>query len=500
MQPMTPSQPCEARLGAGPSSDSSAPAWTTRHPARLLPAWLIVVVVIAMTVWCLVDIRRRSNIDPGNIYLHKTDITVYTGAAAAFFDGRDPYAVTNSRGWSYIYPPLFALLLAPLNTMGPQGQAMVWFALSVLFAWGCYVEIVRIAQIIAREHGHTWRLPQWVGWIALATVALPALNCLQRGQIGILKLYLLMAGLRLIVENRSALRTLCGGLVLALPIAFKITPIVPVVFLLVQQTMLAFVTSNRRPQLKRAAAAWSGVCAGLILYFLLVPAALIGWQMNNHHLHTWWNLVGSKANNPGYDQFAGNSQSVRNQSLLNSVRLFGTWVEDPTGDRIDVETATPPTIAPAIDSTWVAWGILAVRLGVASLVAWLALSMGAKTRLSDQLAGFGMATAATLVIAPIARVHYFVLLAPMVVFLPIFLIERGSYRAAKWFAVIPAALIIGHYLAMDVVGRLGLVGLGITAWLVAAAVLLVRCRHAGVTDTSTIVPAPHASNIGRRAA
>ena len=501
MQPTTPSEPCGPRLGAS-AATGLAPAWTNCHPARLFPAWVIVSIVIALVVWCLVDIRRRSNIDPGNIYLHKTDITVYTGAAAAFFDGREPYTVTNSRGWSYIYPPLFALLLAPLNFFGPQGQAMVWFALSALFAWGTYVEIVRIAQLICREHRYKWSMPPWVAWAAFVAVALPGLNCLQRGQIGVLKLYLLMAGLRLILENRSAMRTLCGGLVLALPIAFKITPIVPVGFLLVQQTMLAWLATDRRPQFTRVAAAWSGVGMGLVLYFLLIPAALIGWHANNHHLQTWWNLVGRKANDTGYDQFAGNSQSARNQSLLNAVRLLGFWVDSPSGTLGDVsdDMFAPRTGPVRPEPSWVAWGVLGLRLGVATLVAWLALSMRRGAGLTEQVTGFGIATAATLIIAPIARVHYFVLLAPMAVFLPMYFIERAWFRTAKWLAIIPAGLIVAHYLAMGVVGRLGLLGIGITAWLVAAAALLVRLRRVDIAELSATLPERSPSNVTRQAA
>jgi len=51
-----------------------------------------------LAVWGWFDVRVRGTIDP-NSAIHKTDFTVYTEAGAAFFDGRDPYKVTNPRGW-----------------------------------------------------------------------------------------------------------------------------------------------------------------------------------------------------------------------------------------------------------------------------------------------------------------------------------------------------------------------------------------------------------------
>src|SRR6185437_8984662 len=44
----------------------------------------------------------------------KTDFQVYARAAWAVRAGEDLYAVTDNNGWHYIYPPPFAILLAPL--------------------------------------------------------------------------------------------------------------------------------------------------------------------------------------------------------------------------------------------------------------------------------------------------------------------------------------------------------------------------------------------------
>src|SRR5262245_38685895 len=74
---------------------------------------VLALMVAGLILWGWVDVRKRGRIDPQNPENHRTDFTVYTEAGAAFFDGRDPYRVTNPRGWGYLYPPLFAMLVAP---------------------------------------------------------------------------------------------------------------------------------------------------------------------------------------------------------------------------------------------------------------------------------------------------------------------------------------------------------------------------------------------------
>ena len=57
--------------------------------------WLYLSLVAALTIWCLVDVMPRGSINRQRINEHRTDFTVYTEAGAAFFDGRDPYQVSN---------------------------------------------------------------------------------------------------------------------------------------------------------------------------------------------------------------------------------------------------------------------------------------------------------------------------------------------------------------------------------------------------------------------
>ena len=116
------------------------PSGLTRLRFRDTAAFLLV----ALTIWGYVDIRHRGAVVPSHPDWHRTDFTVFTEAGAAFFDGRDPYQVTNLRGWYYLYPPLFALVVAPLSALDSQSQVLVWFWASAAMAFGCFFEARRL--------------------------------------------------------------------------------------------------------------------------------------------------------------------------------------------------------------------------------------------------------------------------------------------------------------------------------------------------------------------
>src|SRR5579871_5682653 len=113
-----------------------APIWRNIN-RRAVQLWAL---GVALAVWGLTDIRARAKTDPANPIAHKTDFTVYTTAGAAMFDGRDPYALANPRGWHYLYPPLFAILMAPFAALDSQWQGVIWYALSLVALWGCWSE------------------------------------------------------------------------------------------------------------------------------------------------------------------------------------------------------------------------------------------------------------------------------------------------------------------------------------------------------------------------
>ena len=99
-----------------------------------------------------------------------------------------------------------------------------------------------------------------------------------------------------------------------------------------------------------------------------------------------------------------------------------------------------------------------------------------------------------MVVSPIARGHYFLLLAPGVLLVPLWLDRRGRGRAGIVMAAIPPVLSVLHYVLLPYAGRVGLLGLGTAAWLMAALVLMARAdqaarRMADLHEASTTAPA-----------
>ena len=465
--------------------------------------WLILLLAAA-TVWGFLDVRRRGYPHPERPEEHRTDFTVYTEAGAAFFDGRNPYEVANPRGWTYLYPPLFALLVAPLHPLQMQNQVMVWFFLSLLFCWGCYQECRRIVTIVCDEdprvHAAWTRWRPWLGIAAVTAAALPTLNCLQRGQVGIVKMYLLLLGLRVILGGRSFRAWLLGGIVLALPVVLKIVPALPVGFLLflalaewawswrkgteavageTTPTTDAIVPTTSSVPLRcgaRFASSTLGFSLGLLLFFLVVPAMLVGWKANLHHLDTWGRFMLTKADDGGMDPRSGNSHTARNQSLQNAAYRLGNFgshlFAGGPDDRL-VENFDAPKMA--MDSAaadqflFVARGLLALALLALGLR--LARQPGSKLNTAT---GFALACVTMLAVSPVARAHYFLLLAPAILLVPLRLDRHGRPRAGVIMAAILPPLSVLHYALLPYGDRIGLLGFGTAAWLMAAMVLIAR--------------------------
>jgi hypothetical protein len=268
-----------------------------------------------------------------------------------------------------------------------------------------------------------------------------------------------------------------AGSVLALPIVLKVTPLAPVGVLVFEQLVASWFATARSRALPRASACAGGVVFGLVLALLLVPASLVGWRANLDHLDTWWHSVAARNEDSTDDRFAGDSASARNQSFTNAVCRLGNWTsyyfaggphdDDPTEQRKLGERFV-------MDAPLVNGLLLAARVAAGCLL----LAVGYRTaRSRDALqlaAAFGLACVSTLILSPIARGHYYVLLFPATMFVSAWLVRQRRPGWAVCSAVVPAALTVAHYTLLGVAGRIGLLGIGTTVWYVAACVAIVR--------------------------
>jgi hypothetical protein len=443
--------------------------------------WLYLGLLIAFAIWGWVDVMPRGMVDRKHINEHRTDFTVYTEAGAAFFDGRDPYQVSNPRGWHYLYPPMFAILVAPLHALPPMGQVGVWFVISVAMLFGCYFELRRILDYVLRDSSQnasaSSRLVLWICGAAVATALLPAFNCLQRGQVEVFKLYLLMLGFRIALTGTRVRHWLFAGILFALAGILKLTPLLPVACLLLYETRVAWDERSQRRVWRRPVSLAAGLGAGLLLFALIIPAALTGWNGNIKHLQTWFSKVVTKVVDVRTSDFGEDVRTVRNQSLDNAAyrcgnflnRQFAGGLDDTLIDRPRDEWLRLPMDDPNAGTLIVAARILAL----ATLLLFV-LRAGSKNDFMGRGTVFGLACVATLVICPVARACYFVLFLPAIPFVCGNLCQLNKPRWAQFFAWLPVVLVWSHYLFLTSTGRIGLLGLGATAWFLASCILLER--------------------------
>jgi hypothetical protein len=432
------------------------------------------VLAIFLVIWGFTDVRKRGRTDPATPMNHMTDLTVYTEAGAAFFDGRDPYSVANPRGWHYLYPPLLAIVLAPLAKLDSQWQVVIWYFFSIAVAWGCCYESMRLLRVLMRalpskETDATMLggAPVWLVAFAAAAMLFPTLNCLQRGQVGLLVTYLTLLGLRLSLGGGSWRGWAAGGAVLALAVTVKLTPIMPALFLLGMLVLPVVMGWNRR-KFAPAMSLFGGMAAGLVLFLLLLPAVAVGWTANVQHLHRWVDLVVLNNDVGGENDLT--YRSIRNQSLNNSVYRLGNWIAFVCHRGPD-DLADPDVQGPMpMDQPIVARVLMAVRLGLLALLAAVGWRAARRGGASDLAAAYGAACVATLVISPLSWGHHYLIAAPGFLAAPLWYWQQGRVRFAKSLAFSACGLLWAHYLLLDWTARAGLLGIGTTVWFLVAAI------------------------------
>jgi len=442
--------------------------------------WLYLGLVAALAIWCALDVMTRGAINPRRIQEHRTDFTVYTEAGAAFFDGRDPYQVSNPRGWRYLYAPPFAILVSPLHALPPTWQVCVWFVLSVATTFACYVEMRRLVALLNRQtvfDEDQTRFLFWIGWSGLLTALFPILNCLQRGQVEILKLYLLLLGLRMFISGRGARQWLLAGIAFAMATILKLTPLLPVACLILSDGVLALTRRSAHLARLRATLLSAGVGTGLVVFALLLPAALLGWNANLHHLGTWFSGVVTKVVDVRTTDFGEDVRSIKNQSLDNAAYRLGNWITYQFAGGPDdsiIDRPHPAGVVLPMDISLAGELIVIARVaGLAVLLLFVIRSARSDEPLG-RAATFGLACVATLVVCPVARACYFALFLPAVVFTPLWLAQLGHPRIARLLAFLPAMFVPLYYVLLPLSGRIGLLGLASAAWFFVTCAILER--------------------------
>jgi hypothetical protein len=180
--------------------------------------------------------------------LEGNDFSAYYTAARAVLEGVNPYSVEGAGGRLLLYPPGFAVLIAPLGALPFAVAAVLWtalgFAAVLASLWLC-LDLLGLSRGLA-----AWT----VGGLALVCSGRMLDNELGNGQANHWVLLGLAACAWLLARGRPAL----GGALLSLAIVAKVTPL-----------LLAVYLAGRREW-----RALAGLLAGLAVAGALLPVAL----------------------------------------------------------------------------------------------------------------------------------------------------------------------------------------------------------------------------------
>jgi hypothetical protein len=418
--------------------------------------WILgIVAVVGLTIWGYVSIGPNGRLVPGRIDQHRTDFTVFTEAGAAFFDGRNPYRVTSPRGWHYLYPPLFALFIAPLSAFDTESQVVIWYVVNVVLSFGCLAEARRLWRLVTAA---VPQRPRLLAICASLTAIFPFLDCMQAGQLGIAILYMLLLGFRLVVQDRSLAKCFLGGLILGLPPVIKLVPGLPVGCLLIHRWLAVVWPRSGRKTWSQATALTFGVLTGVLLFLFVIPAFIIGWRANLNYLDQWrTRIVMNERVGPNANF---NIHSYRNQSLANAIYLWDKATSHASVPDSGAKSSPDRPERVVHPAARVLVGLILVGLVV------VGCRLGSRTDFLDQSTAYGLACCATLIVSPLSWGHYYMAEVPATLFVPLWFLRRGRPMLARIAAVIPMVLSWSYYVAQPYTGGLGLLGLGTTAWFV----------------------------------
>jgi alpha-1,2-mannosyltransferase len=265
------------------------------HPARFRVAFLALLAAVLV----LTSVKYAAKVaKPGDTgQQSRSAFLRWRSLVLDVFAGANVYTGKNE----YPNPPVMAIVLRPFAELPPVVGAMAWFYAKVLMAvlaavWAFRLVSSPLAPVSGRgaggegsssqppltpprsaatlspqSRGEGREIPDFAKAAAIL-LALPALmGDLSHNNVNIFILFLVAACLELYRRGRDA----ASGLVLALAIACKVTPLL----------FLAYFAW------KRAWRVVAGCAAGLALWLAVVPAAAFGWDRNAELLTDWYKLM-----------------------------------------------------------------------------------------------------------------------------------------------------------------------------------------------------------------
>jgi hypothetical protein len=374
-------------------------AWFARLPISPLGRYALPILYCYTSLVLIAVPLVREWFGPTNKY----DYPLWYWAGNQVLAGGDLYPSNPGAWFAFIYPPLAAVLLAPLCLFG-----FIAFVLCIGLTYAASLGIsLKLSDRLAAERAPK---PWWV--VALpSALALPVIwENFNYGQPNLMLLAVVLAGLALLSSGRQV----AAGAMFALAAALKAFPI----------AVLPYLMWRRR---WRATASMVALTA---VFLLLVPAPFRGFERNLDDTKTWFDAVVLSANADGFGQRPEQNWSWKNNSLIAVTHRF---LRPLNAEALDPE-AKPFTVN-VLDLSYEQ-----ANLAFLGLVALIGLGFVAampaerrRTPKSDA-AEFGILISLMTISSPLARDYYFVwMLFPVTVLVYRAALEpRAQARMITW--------------------------------------------------------------------
>lgn len=306
--PQAAADPAARRAAAGgPPLPSAGPAKAA--PRRALSAAGLALLVLLVFAASLVTYSKGAL----NLSVFRIDLDVYRSGASAWLHGRNLYGwlppVQPGLELGFTYPPMSAVVMAPLAMLSARAAGVVITAVTLLLLLAVTALFLRSAELFDRRRSWAWA----AGLLPLAALIEPVRTTLAYGQINVVLMALVAfdclapnAGrvgfARVRLFGRVSLVWPRGTLV-GIAAALKLTPAFYVVFFLARRDWRAALTS---------AASFAAMAA---LGFIVAP----------HDSVSYWGTDVFNTGRIGPLDFAGN-QSLN--GVLLRTRLTGSVEHD----------------------------------------------------------------------------------------------------------------------------------------------------------------------------
>jgi hypothetical protein len=328
---------------------------------------------------------------------HMGDLGCYLRGAWAVRTGANLYDIIDFHGWHYNYPPLLAILLAPLADPPPGADhagmvpyavsVAVWYVLSLIFL-ALAVHWLAGALEEKSTDPSTRSLPRGCRrWWALRVFPIliclvPMGHSLMRGQVNLVVLWLFCGMIATLIRGQR----FRSGLCLAGTICIKLYP----AFLLLY------------PLWRRDGRCLAGCALGLFVGLFLIPLAVFGPTATVELYQSYTEVLIRPALGMGTDM-------SRSKELTHVVATDSQSFQAALHNTLHPDRSTRPRepSGPVRAIHWFLGGLLTLTT---------LLAAGRCSRLGAQETTFalGTLTLIMLLISPVCHLHYFVFAIPLI--------------------------------------------------------------------------------------